>query len=130
MIHLTTRFLTLTFSLFIALAACASESPPAEEPVVDLTPPVKALPVLFENSLANESLTADTLILIRKHQLTDDCDHLDDIFVDVSGQPSGNAGEMTWTEIWIVTGCGATRNYGIGFAEDGEGGAFFSVSPQ
>lgn len=124
------RLITLASGLLITLGACAIESPSPEDTDLQRAAPTPALPALFENSLANESLTADTLALIRQQHLPEGCQAIEEVFVDLFEAPSGEPGSMRWSEIWIVTGCGTRRSYGVSFAEDGEGGAFFSLNPR
>lgn len=82
---------------------------------------------LSKGSLSNSKLISDTKVGVAAAVATKGCSHLENFEPFVLSHPKGDPGSQYWQELWIVNGCGKKYPINIRFAEDGAGGAFWTI---
>lgn len=80
-----------------------------------------------KGSLANDKLISDAKVGVAGKVATLGCKDLKDFTAYVVAMPAGKPGSMYWEEKWVVNGCRKQYPVDIKFAEDGKGGAFWTI---
>lgn len=111
------KFIAVIF--FLVLSGCQSPG--------DIEPAPKNRMNVSEGTLANEKLTSDTNVGLKKILGGSEITPETNILKTVIQQPVGNPGVSVWREMWIITSPGADAKFVITFKETGAGGTVFQI---
>lgn len=81
-----------------------------------------------KGSLCNQKLIFDTKVGVAAKVATLGCKVPETLQMFVVKLPTGNPGNKTWQEKWMVGGCKKNYPVDITFSEDGAGGAYWTIS--
>jgi hypothetical protein len=106
-----TRFVAA--AAFLALSGAALAAAPAGS--------------MEKGSYANQVLARDALIGVTAQVRSEGCGSPERYQPYVMQKPSGAAGSRTWTEQWVVQGCGKEYPITLSFREEGAKGASWRI---
>ena len=83
---------------------------------------------ISEGSLTNEKLMMDAMIGVAQKVGASGCVEPENFRPYIISMPEGKIGERSWSEHWVVQGCGKEFPVKIKFTEDGLDGANWIIN--
>jgi len=107
-----TRFVIAAMSLVLSGVALAAAPPGSVE----------------KGSYANQVLARDALVGVTAKVRSEGCANPERYQPYVMQKPSGSVGARTWSEQWVVQGCGKDYPVTLNFREEGSKGASWRIA--